>query len=554
MAAAPIGNGKAGHAWTGTSSAQEEREVARVTEQAETRGVAAGVEPLDQRRVSVVCRTTRIDLSLPAHLELVAVIPEVVELVRNRVRGPAGSGPGIDVDELMGGDAGGSWQLSRLAGGPLAVSETLAQQRVHDGEILVLDHRPVPTPAPLFDDVLQGLTDGDVACSPTWERSDAVTAAVVTTAVAALAAAAALLRQWWSGGGALTPVIAALLAAVAVAAVLGLRSSAAPGAAHTIAGVSALAFTVLAAATVGSAPAGAGHLIGGLTSGAVLAGVLRCTVFRVGVVAGGDGRPRTAAAAPTYPLAAGYLAATVTLTVGAIGAAVAAFSGAPVEAIGPALALTGLLLLTSAPRLAVSAARVPVPPVPAPGDDVEAGDLEDIDHDVRSRSTDGLRPRGPLPSPDVLLHRFLSSRSWLTGFLAAAGVLCTVGSLLALTGGPGPTRWAAPLALVLVVVLVLRGLGYADRVHTTILLASALALAAGVLAGASTVLPSPAGVVVPAAVAIAAAVVVAATVLPRVELSPAALRAVGTVEAILLCVIVPLAIGAMGIYSLVRQR
>src|SRR5699024_8436973 len=271
MAAAPIGNGKAGHAWTGTSSAQEEREVARVTEQAETRGVAAGVEPLDQRRVSVVCRTTRIDLSLPAHLELVAVIPEVVELVRNRVRGPAGSGPGIDVDELMGGDAGGSWQLSRLAGGPLAVSETLAQQRVHDGEILVLDHRPVPTPAPLFDDVLQGLTDGDVACSPTWARSDAVTAAVMTTAVAA-------------------PAAAALLAAVAVAAVLGLRSSAAPGAAHTVAGVSALAFTMLAAATVGSAPAGAGHLIGGLTSGAVLAGVLRCTVFRVGVVAGGDGR------------------------------------------------------------------------------------------------------------------------------------------------------------------------------------------------------------------------------------------------------------------------
>src|SRR5699024_10649194 len=81
-------------------------------------------------------------------------------------------------------------------------------------------------------------------------------------------------------------------------------------------------------------------------------------------------------------------------------------------------------------------------------------------------------------------------------------------------GAPGPSRWAARLALVLVVVLVLRGLGYADRVHTTLLLASALALAAGVLAGASTVLPSPAGVVVPAAVAIAAAVVVAATVLP----------------------------------------
>src|SRR5699024_10438036 len=171
-----------------------------------------------------------------------------------------------------------------------------------------------------------------VACSPTWERSDAVTAAVVTTAAAALAAAAALLRQWRRGGGAHPPVLPALLAAVAVAAGLGLRASAAPGAPPTV--------------------------------------------------------PRVAAPPATAPRAAGYLAATVTLPVGAIGAAVAAFSGAPVEAIGPALALTGLLLLTSAPRLAVSAARVPVPPVPAPGDDVEAGDLEDIDHGLRPRSTD----------------------------------------------------------------------------------------------------------------------------------------------------------------------
>ncbi|MBB1050824.1 type VII secretion integral membrane protein EccD, partial [Dietzia sp. CW19] len=48
-------------------------------------GVASGVEPLDQRRVSIVCRTTRVDLSLPAHLELVAVIPEIVDLVRDRI-------------------------------------------------------------------------------------------------------------------------------------------------------------------------------------------------------------------------------------------------------------------------------------------------------------------------------------------------------------------------------------------------------------------------------------------------------------------------------------
>src|SRR5699024_4663306 len=156
-----------------------------VTQRSSAGGVAAGVEPLEQRRVSVVCRSTRVDLSLPAHLELVSVIPEIVDLVRDHVRASAGPGSGVDVDARMGGGTGGSWQLSRMAGGPLAVSETLAQQRVHDGEILVLDHRPVPTPAPLFDDVLQGLTEPDVARSAAWDRGDAVLAATATVGVAA---------------------------------------------------------------------------------------------------------------------------------------------------------------------------------------------------------------------------------------------------------------------------------------------------------------------------------------------------------------------------------
>lgn len=510
-----------------------------MTEQGELTGVAAGVEPLDQRRVSIVCRTTRVDLSLPAHLELVAVIPEVVDLVRDHIRAAAGPAAGVDVDARMGGGAGGSWQLSRLAGGPLAVSETLAQQRVHDGEILVLDHRPVPTPAPLFDDVLQGLTEPDVARSPTWGRRDAVHAAAAAASVVSVAAGVALARQWWAGGGALTPVVAALLAGLSLAAVLALRSSPAPGITHAVAGTAAVGFTVLAGGTVVAAPAGPGQLLGGFTAGAVLAGVLRSTVFR-------PARP--------YSLAAGYLAATVALSAGALAAAVAASTRAPVDAVGAGVLLGGLLLLTAAPRVAVSAARIPIPPVPTPGDEVEAGDLEDIDHDVRSRDAGTPPTHGPLPSPSVLRHRFLTSRSWLTGLLSAAGTLCTAGALVSLSGGPASTRWAAPLALVLIVVLVLRGLGYADRVHTTVLLTSALVLTAGVLVGAGLTLPSPVAVVVPAAVAVGAAVVVAAAVLPRVDLSPAAHRAVGSVEAILICVIVPLAVGAMGVYSLVRQR
>lgn len=510
-----------------------------MTEHGETRGVAAGVEPLDQRRVSIVCRSTRVDLSLPAHLELVSVIPEVVDLVRDHVRTSAGPGSGVDVDARMGGGTGGSWQLSRLAGGPLAVSETLAQQRVHDGEILVLDHRPVPTPAPLFDDVLQGLTEPDVARSPAWDRRDAVNAATATVGVAAVASATALGNQWLLGGGPVLPAISLVLSLLGLAAVIALRNTRTTGAAHAVAGACAVGFSILAAGTLTAPPSDPGSLLGAFTAGASMAAVLRCAVFRPGDT--------------TYGLAAGYLSAALALGTAAAGALVVAVTGVPASTVGAGAILVGLLLLTSAPRIAVAAARIPIPPVPAPGEDVSDGDLEDIDHDLRGRAADGRRPHGQLPTPEVLRHRFLTSRSWLTGLVAAAGTICTAGALTALTG-ENSGRWAAPLALVLIVVLVLRGLGYSDRVHTAVLLTSALVLTAGVLVGAGLLLDSPVGVVVPAAVAVAAAVVVAVSVLPHVAPSPATLRAVGIVEAIALCLVVPLTVGAMDVYSHVRQR
>ncbi|EYT65476.1 hypothetical protein H483_0101505 [Dietzia sp. UCD-THP] len=512
-----------------------------MTEQNELRAVASGVEPLDQRRVSIVCRTTRVDLSLPAHLELVAVIPEIVDLVRDRIRAAAGPASHVDVDSEMGGCANGSWQLSRLAGGPLAISETLAQQRVHDGEILVLDHRPVPTPAPLFDDVLQGLTDPDVARSRIWGRRDAVATATSTVAVAALAAATALVTQWWHTGGVLTPLVAALLAAVGLATVLALRRFDVPGSAHAVAAAATIGFTVIAAGTIGAAPVGAGSVVGGLTAGAVVAGVLRCTIFRPA-----PGR--------SYGLAAGYLALALLTSVGAISAMVTAYTTVPVHAVGAGVVLVGLLILTAAPGVSVAAARIPIPPVPAPGEDIEVGDLGHVGRDVDAGHPDDLRRHGPLPTPATLRHRFLTSRSWLTGLLSAGGTACTAGALIALTGTGASPGWSAPLALVVIVMLILRGLGYSDRVHTSVLLGSALALAGGVLIGAAFTHTSPITVVVPAAAALAAAVAITVAALPQVELSPAALRAVGTIEVIVICVMVPLAVGAMDVFSTVRQR
>lgn len=513
--------------------------------------VVRGVEPLDQRRVSVVCRSTRVDVSLPAHLELVAVIPEVVDLVRDHVRALAGPGTAVDVDARMGGAAGGSWQLSRLAGDALSVSETLSQQRVHDGEILVLDHRPVPTPPPLFDDVLQGLTEPGVAGERDWGRRQTRVAATAAVALSALCAAAALLVHWGSLSGVLPAALSAVLAVVALVGVVAARSGRAGVPAELTATACATGFTSLAAATAVPGAPGAGHVLAGATAGAVVAVCLRVVW----------GRPRLGDE-PATALGALCLAWASAAACAAVAALVVATTDLDASRVGAAAVVPGMLLLTAAPRLAVAAARVPIPPVPVPGD-ARPGPDAGMEGDPAGGHPDGtadgshaVDPDWPpaLPTPEALRSRALATRAWLTGLLGGAGAIVVGGALVALTGPPEVTAWAAPLAAVLVPVLLLRGSGYADRLHVGLLVGWALVLVTGVLLGAVLTVDGPAGIVVAAASAVAATAVAVGLVVPRDAPSPVVRRSVATLEAVLVASVVPVALGATGLFSLIRHR
>src|SRR5699024_5148824 len=124
----------------------------------------------------------RVDVSLPAHLEIVAIIPELVDLLRDHIRTVIGPGTLADLDAELGADGAGSWQLTGLNGEPLSLSESLARQRVVDGELLVLEHRLIPSPAPLVDDVLEGIAavGGE---STSWTDRDTSRAAHVVVGV-----------------------------------------------------------------------------------------------------------------------------------------------------------------------------------------------------------------------------------------------------------------------------------------------------------------------------------------------------------------------------------
>lgn len=506
--------------------------------------MTAGVEPLDQRRVSVVCRSTRVDVSLPAHLELVAIIPEIVDLVREHIRAVAGPGRPVDPDDLMGGATGGSWQLSRLAGAALSVSETLAQQRVHDGEILVLDHRPVPTPAPLFDDVVHGLTEtsitGDTGWAPRWSRLTAL----LTVAVCALSCAGAVLIQWFDSGGPLPALACGALAVASLVAVVAARTSAVPVAALSTATGCAVWFTASTALTAVPGAPGAGHLLAGATTAAAVAVVLRVVLGtgRDGLGAGG------VVDETGFRFDALCLASTLAAAVAAVAALVVSLTGAEPAAVAAGAVVIGVLLLTAAPRLAVAAGRVPLPPVADVGTTTVSPDLGD-----GPESTDATE-LAALPTPQVLRVRAASTRSWLTGLLAGSGAVIVVGSLVSLTGPAPVTVWSAPLAVVLVPVLVSRALAYADRAHVGVLLGWALVLVAGILVGSVVTVDRPVGLVVPVSIAVASCAVTIAATAGRAEPSPLTQRTIGAIEAVLITSVVPLALGAAGVYALIRHR
>ena len=503
--------------------------------------MTAGVEPLDQRRVSVVCRSTRVDLSLPAHLELVAIIPEIVELVREHIRGVAGPGRPVDTDDVMGGGSGGSWQLSRLAGGALSVSETLSQQRVHDGEILVLDHRPVPTPAPLFDDVVHGLTELAVTGDTGWSARCTRATVLLTVVVCALCGAAAITAQWLASGGPLPPLAAGALAVAALVALVAARTSDAPAAVVLTATGCAVVFTGSAALTAVPGDPGAGHVLAGATTAAVLAVVLR--------VASGTGRDGVRSDGSIdetgHRVDALCLCSAVTSSVAAVAGLVVSLTGAEPAAVAAGAVVVGVLLLTAAPRLSVTAGRIPLPPVADVGDGApmtaNAGDTD-------------ASELAALPTPEELRRRAVATRSWLTGLLAGSGAVITGGAMIALTGSDAVTAWSAPLAVVSVPVLALRALAYADRVHVAVLLGWSLVLVTGILVGSVVTVDQPVGLVVPVAIAVASCAVIAAAVSERPDPSPPTQRAVAAVEAVLVTSVVPLALGAAGLYELIRHR
>jgi type VII secretion integral membrane protein EccD len=261
-------------------------------------------------RVPIRAGDREADLTVPAHLPVRELLPAIV--------GATG------YPDFSGRDL----RLTRACGGPIDPGMTLAQSGVADGELLILTPVVAPAPRPRLDECA-AVTEAVGAITRPWGPTAHHTATWVVVWWTAALLAVLLGRPVFDGHAARQPVVTGVAAAVVLAgAVVVQRRD------HRVTGVTALG--VLAAALAG---------LSGLLADPGLAGFALATsaVASASLLAW---RVLSCAPAVFLPLSG--------VTMAASAAAVGAVAGWwSLSAAGPMLATGALIVLGSAPRLAV---------------------------------------------------------------------------------------------------------------------------------------------------------------------------------------------------------
>lgn len=454
-------------------------------------------------RVTLLTPRSRVDVALPADVPLAELVPLVLELL-GEPRPPHSPSP---------------WRFSGATGGPLPPAATLDGLGVLDGELLRIGpHAPAPA-APVFDDPVDALA---ATAGQGGGTGGAALRAGIAVGGAVLAGGLVALVQGLSGGPApqvVLMVLAVLLATTATAVCLARAAGAAgDGAAGNgaarLGAVTAATCAVPFAAAAGwvavPGPPGSGQLL--------VAGAAAGTAAAVGQV--------------VVRVIAPVLVATVVVgTVLVVLALLRLWLHLPPEALAAGAGASALAVGPLLPRLALRLAGLPQPSVPADADElVGTGGLDQL-------------------PPDELSDQADLARGFLAGLVAGAATVVGAAAVpVAAAGG-----WSGPaLATVILIVTGLRSRGFADRTPARASLIAALAGAAAV----AVVVAAHGGPVTRLVIAAGTGAVglAAAAMIGRAEpvASPVSRRTVDLLEGALMAAAIPLALGAMGAYALVR--
>ncbi|TQF68864.1 type VII secretion integral membrane protein EccD [Rhodococcus spelaei] len=467
----------------------------------------------DLCRLTVLTDQTQVDLALPFGVPLALILPGIVDMIEMH-------GASDDHTSTRSTTEATEWVLSRIGQAPLSSTLSLDEHGILDGDLLVLHSATTRAPAPLFDDLMHNVAAIDAQNFRRWTPATARATGIATASTAILAGSMALLRSRAESeslvGAFAALVVAALLltAGVVVSRVYGDRPSA----------TALCGFALPVAAT-----AGALLVPGHLGAANLLLGSVTCAAAAILAM-----RTSGVGLALCTATAAGSLLA-------GAAAAVGAATELPTDSIGAGVVAAALAGLAVAPRLAMLLAKLPLPPVPAPGSPLDAEELDEA-------------APGPLPSFVGLEAKAAQARQYLTGLVVATAVTATGGALLAAgTFTDGGIYWPGTvLAVVCATVLMLRGRAYASAAQAVPLISSGAAILVALLVGAAVTSPGQAPAVFAVAVLGVCAAMALGVLAPNHTFSPVLRRCVELLDYAAIAAVIPLVCWVSGLFATMR--
>jgi type VII secretion integral membrane protein EccD len=451
-------------------------------------------------RVTVVAPRTRIDVALPADVSVADLLPMLLDMAKETTPD--------------GGARHGGWCLAKLGDNPLEPSRTLGSLGIVDGDMLQLRRRNENPPPPLYDDVVDAIAESAPGSFRPWTKQTANRIGYIAGALAMVAAAVALLLGGPLGGG---DGIAAAIAAGATAVVA--------------VAVGATVARAYQATTAGVLIAAAGGLPMAFVSGLYIVPdrlgaanfLLACALM--GIVA----------SASILLIGAGvttFIAAGTAAVFGILAFGVGTLIDHPAAGIAAGTAAAALAGISVLPRLTIQLAKLPLPNVP--------GSAEDLKEDSGFPDYQSIERRAGL------------AHEYMTGMIVGCGVTAAVSAMIA-AGSPG--IWGVILAVVVTLVLLLRGRTYANGSQAIALLATGMLSGLGVLVGWLVVADATDRLlwVFGVVLLIGAGALVLGVIFPEQRFSPPLRRTVEVFEAIFIASVLPLALAVMDLYATLRH-
>ncbi|WP_219107278.1 type VII secretion integral membrane protein EccD [Austwickia sp. TVS 96-490-7B] len=272
------------------------------------------------------------------------------------------------------------------------------------------------------------------------------------------------------------------------------------------------------------------------------AGAVHALVCGVVLIPGSYGYP---GALLGFMLAVAYVACCLPL----IPAAVVPLSAVGMSAmIGALGALAGVLLHATPPQVAAGAgcaavaslsvlpwavlrlAQLPMPVIPR-----DADDMPDID-------------RG-LGIPETV-RRAATAHDYFNGLSIGAGIAAGLSTAL-LISAPGTVARCLGVLIVAILVMRIRHVGHRTA-RLALVIMALVGLAIGVVLAVTTQKDAPVTALF-AGLFVAGVAAVASTMLPQAEANPVTARALDLLDGLLIVALVPLAAGAMDLYTIVRH-